>query len=162
MFNENDAITNFGPPSLVLQCAICNRHGEYRVYKQVRRFGTDITVADWKRKIAEEGGCPRAANGSCVAFVQKTSVTWWAKLSHAEYGGWRPILRCLRRHYALKRVNACPAIELDLSTLVATHGSQCSLERLEQWARCPQCGSGAATIQWVLPSDDDCSKQRRI
>lgn len=154
MLDESDPITSFGPPSLVLDCPVCKRHGEYRVHGQARRFGAQITVAEWKREIAAEGGCQRATDGSCMAFVQKTSVTWWAKLSDAEHGHWRPILRCLRRHYALKRVNACPPIALDLRTLVATHGSQCSLERLEKWARCPQCGSDGATIQWVLPGEE--------
>ncbi len=154
MLDESDKITAFGPPDLSIQCATCNRHGEYRVYTQVRRFGPDITVAEWMRKIAEEGGCARVADNSCMAYVHKTSVTWWARLSDATNGGWRPILRCLRRHYALKRVNACPPVELDLRTLVATHGTSCKLERLERWAKCPQCGSDGATIQWAFPNED--------
>lgn len=153
MFNDSDTITSFGPPVLVLKCAICNRHGEYKVHNAVRRYGAEITVADWKKRVAQERGCERAAEDSCMAVVHKTSVTWWARISHAERGGWRPVLRCLRRHFALKRVHACPPLELDLRTLVASHGSQCKLERLERWAKCPQCGSDSATIEWVLPGE---------
>ena len=154
MFDESDTITRFGPPSLVIQCATCNRHGEMKVHNAVRRYGADITVAEWKRRVAEEGGCARATEGSCMAYVHHTSVTWWARLSDAKHGGWRAVLCYQRRHYALKRVNACPPIELDLRALLATHGPQCALERLERWARCPQCGLGGATIRWILKEED--------
>ena len=154
MFKETDKITQFGPPVLVIKCEDCKRHGEMKIHTAVRRYGSDITVAEWKKKVAEDGGCKRVAEGYCRAFVFQESVTWWASLSDAQHNGWRPILRCLRRHYALKRVNACPPIELDLRSLVATHGSECRLSKLERWARCPQCGSSGATIQWALTDEE--------
>tara|TARA_R110002051_G_scaffold256524_1_gene315624 strand:+ start:3027 stop:3524 length:498 start_codon:yes stop_codon:yes gene_type:complete len=153
MFKQTDTIAAFGPPLLVIECVQCNRRGQMQLHTAVRRFGM-ITISDLLRRVAEDGGCPSVARNQCAAIVQPTPVTYWAKLSNAQDNGWRPVLVCQRRHYALKRVRPCPAVALDLTTLVGTHGRQCSLERLERWARCPQCDSGGATIRWILPSDD--------
>ena len=154
MFKETDKITQFGPPVLTIKCDLSKRHGEMKLHNAVRRYGSEITIAEWTKRVAEEGGCDRVAEGYCRAFVFQESVTWWASLSDAQHNGWRPILRCLRRHYALKRVDACPPIELDLRSLVATHGRECHLSKLERWARCPQCGSSGATIQWALTDEE--------
>ena len=154
MFKQSDTIVEFGPPVLVIECAQCNRHGQMQLHTAVRRFGT-ITIAQFVSQVAREGGCPWVDEHCCTAFVHPTSVTHWAKLSNAQDNGWEPILVCQRRHYALKRVGACPPVPLDLKTLVGTHGRQCSLSRLERWARCPQCDSGGATIHWILPDQEE-------
>ncbi|GHA19648.1 hypothetical protein GCM10007989_14060 [Devosia pacifica] len=119
MFKQTDTIAAFGPPLLVIECVQCNRRGQMQLHTVVRRFGM-ITIADLLRRVAEDGGCPLVARNQCTAIVQPTPVTYWAKLSNAQDNGWRPVLVCQRRHYALKRVRPCPAVALDLTTLVGT------------------------------------------
>jgi len=153
MLKTTDTIIEFGPPVLVIECARCNRQGQLQLHTAIRRYGA-ITVAGLAQRVASDGACPWVKENCCTAFVQPTPVTYWATLATAHEHGWRPVLHCQRRHYALKRVAPCSPVALDLTTLIGTHGRQCTLLRLERWARCPNCSSGGATIRWVFPNAD--------
>ena len=68
--------------------------------------------------------------------------------------GWRVRVRCAwGPRDGMKRRRECVyGAELDLSTLVWTHGATFPLARLELRLKCPQCGSRRVVVMFEPPS----------
>jgi hypothetical protein len=54
----------------------------------------------------------------------------------------------------MKRIRECVyGLELDLLTLVWTHGRDFPLGRLESRLKCPRCGSRVVTVVFIPPTN---------
>jgi hypothetical protein len=70
--------------------------------------------------------------------------------------GWKLKVKCDRRRAGLKSVRSCPLVhELDLDSLIWTHGWRCPISWLNSHLRCPKCGSRHVLTFWVAPNDAD-------
>lgn len=77
-----------------------------------------------------------------------------ATLGEAYSAGWRLKLICREgKGGAMKKHRACVAsIEVDVETLLWTHGRDCDLAWLAQHLKCPHCNSRRVVIYFVPPT----------
>lgn len=150
-----DRLNQFKPTSLRIECIRCKRMGEMRTHKAVQAYG-NITLDELARRVAENRGCALAVAGDnvCSARVVEPPFDSWARLQDALQDGWTATLYCQRRYYALKRVQPCPPVPLDVATLVGALGSDYRLDRLETKARCPHCGTDGVKVHWHEPAPE--------
>lgn len=145
----------YRPREFRIECLRCRRGVVLDRWHMVRRFGSEITLADCARKVAASAGCNLAAifgGPDCSVQVFETSVESWATLRDAQEGKWQAYLTCHRRYAALKSTDSCPGtVALDLATLVVALGDQFPLSRLKSRSKCPSCGTSSVVIEWQIP-----------
>lgn len=82
------------------------------------QYGGRVMLGEIARQLAAGRGCALAqdaANSRCSVRSVEPPVHHWAELDHARLGGWETLLRCGRRHAALKKAKSCPgAVPLDI------------------------------------------------
>jgi hypothetical protein len=67
--------------------------------------------------------------------------------------GWRVSLQCERRRAGLKSVRACAGVQqLDMATLVASHGHMIEMADLQGLVVCPRCGSKNVALSFHAPT----------
>lgn len=75
--------------------------------------------------------------------------------------GWRLRVRCARYREGLKSVSPCIGlVELELRTMVWTHGRRCPIGYLQTHLRCPKCGSTQVMAIWTFPPGADAVRRR--
>lgn len=149
-------LDEYRPTLLDVNCRRCKRQAEARVFALRSKYG-NVTLGEVARLVATDGNPPcnlASAEGSvlCSAVPKEPSVERWATLSDARLGGWEGWLRCQRRHASLKKTRPCPGeFHVDVHTLLMVLEWDFPLERLKTRLQCPECGTKAISIGWVVP-----------
>lgn len=150
-------LDDYGPTELEIDCARCRRHAMVSTAMLRRKFG-NVRLSEIARRVAASGSprCELALTGDgtgCAARPIEPPFHLWAMLRDAQRDGWGARLICERHLEALKRARPCPqVVDLDLDTLVASHGYDMPLERLPRRLRCPECGTRSIRVEWIAPA----------
>jgi hypothetical protein len=148
---ENLPLAEFPAPYAFFDCGRCRRHGQISVRRLEGTYGNK-TMGELARLVAAAGGCNLAGEKACNVMRAAPPVHHWAELSHALRRGWKLLLRCERRHAALKTTKSCPGpIEIQVAALVAVLGYDFKLERLPARMSCPLCTTKAISLEGIVP-----------
>lgn len=149
-------LDDYRPTDLMIDCGRCRRQASVSCTTLRKKFG-NIRLGEIARRVAASGIPPcnlaTIGNGTgCRARPVEPAFHHWALLRDAQRGGWGARIICQRHLEALKRARPCPqVVDLDLDTLIAALGYDFPLERLRNRLRCPLCGTGSITVEWIAP-----------
>lgn len=146
-------LAQYRPKELAVDCPRCNRRKVFRADKALKQHG-NITLAEFARRVAEQGGCALADAGEnlCTARVEDLPIEAWGKLDDALREGWQGFIVCCRKLESLKRGKGCEeATPVDIASLISILGFDYSLANLPARTRCPLCGTEAVEMYWRVP-----------